>query len=111
MIDRCTIPPLAARVSSLFLDYGADAQECTEDSVAISERGMQVRSRWQFDIGTQLSLSFVFGEACRGERATIEAMVVGCEPSLEEPGIYESTLLFFEIPEGLRRTLQGATRD
>lgn len=71
---------------------------------------MQLRSRWKFDIGTQLSMSFVCRSGLPGcRRLTAEALVVWCEPSRSEPGTYECTLLFLDVPDELKRTLAQIT--
>jgi hypothetical protein len=110
MLNRSPSAPRATRISSLHLDYGADSQQCADDAVEITERGMQLRSRWKFEIGTQLSMAFVCQAGHPGCcRLTAEALVVWCEPRRNEPGIYESTLLFLDVPEELKRTLAGIT--
>ena len=93
------------RISSVVLDYGADAEVCTEDTVEISERGMRLRSHWCFEIGTQLSVALVPPQARESsKRIVIDAIVVWCEPKGER--CYESTLLFLELPEDQKRYLR-----
>ena len=95
----------AVRVSSLYLDYGVDAQICAEDAVEISERGMRLRSRWQFEIGTQISIGIEPPDArLSSERLIVEGIVVWCEPTAHRD--YECTLLFLELPEDLRHRLR-----
>jgi hypothetical protein len=90
---------------SLFLDYGADAQRCSLDEIDISERGMRFASRWQFSIGTQLSVLLVNRHPRLGlSRVTIEGIVVWCEPKAGKG--YESTLLFLELPDELKPSLR-----
>jgi len=97
----------ASRITSLSLDYGADDQECGENEVEVSERGMRMRSRWQFEIGTQLSVSFVCPDSGFGKRRlTAEGIVVWCEPCGGCPASYESTLLFLELPDELKQDLR-----
>lgn len=107
MVDRES-DSLAARchVSSLHLDYGVDVQDCeNEDAVEVSDRGMRLRSRWQFSIGTQLSVSFVSQHPRRPTtRLLAEGIVVWCEPCGD--GDYESTLLFLELPDELKQSLR-----
>ena len=99
------IPFPVVRVSSLYLDYGVDAQICAEDAVEISERGMRLRSRWQFEIGTQISIAIVPPETrLPSERLIVEGIVVWCEPSAQRD--YECTLLFLELPDDLRHRLR-----
>jgi hypothetical protein len=107
MLDRESDSLTAGcRISSLHLDYGADAQSCEDDdAVEISERGMRLRSRWQFSIGTQLSVAFVCHHPRRGTtRLTAEGIVVWCEPCGGKE--YESTLLFLELPDELKQSLR-----
>jgi len=107
MLD-CESDSLApgCHVSSLHLDYGADAQTCEDDdAVEVSERGMRLRTRWQFSIGTQLSVDFVCQPARRpATRLTAEGIVVWCEPC--GGGEYESTVLFLELPDELKQSLR-----
>lgn len=89
---------------SLYLDYGADAQPCASGDVHLSERGMRFTSRWQFSIGTQLSVLLVHMDPRRGLcRMAIEGTVVWCEPNAKG---YESTLLFLELPDELKPSLR-----
>jgi len=105
MLDRESDPYQPPRISSVVLDYGTDAEYCADDSVEISERGMRLRSHWQFDIGTQLSISLVRSHPRFGtDRVAIDAIVVWCE--LKQERCYESTLLFLELPEDLKQQLR-----
>jgi len=90
---------------SLYLDYGADAQSCGFEDIDISERGMRFTSRWQFSIGTQLSVSLVYKHPRLGQhRVTLEGIVVWCEPNAAKG--HESTLLFLELPDELKPSLR-----
>jgi hypothetical protein len=90
---------------SLYLDYGADAQKCQLGDIDLSERGMRFTSRWQFTIGTQLSVLLTHLHPRLGLcRMAIEGTVVWCEP---KPGQgHESTLLFLELPDELKPSLR-----
>jgi hypothetical protein len=89
---------------SLFLDSGVDADRAC-GAVEISERGMRFVCRWQFSIGTQLSVALHHMHPRLGlSRVTIEGIVVWCEPAAA--GRYESTLLFLELPDELRPCLR-----
>jgi hypothetical protein len=108
MMDLESTPLSACRVSSLYLDYGVDSQLCEDrDAIEISDRGMRVRSRWRFDIGTELAVSFV-SDHCRHEktRFTAEGIVVWCEECAGDSACYESTLLFLELPDELKQSLR-----
>ena len=89
----------------LYLDYGADAQRCGFDDLHVSERGMRFTSRWQFTIGTQLSVLLTHMHPGLGMcRVTIEGIVVWCEPKADKG--HESTLLFLELPDELKPSLR-----
>ena len=89
----------------LYLDYGADAQRCEFGDIDLSERGMRFTSRWQFSIGTQLSVLLVHMHPRLGLcRMTLEGIVVWCEPKGDKG--HESTLLFLELPDELKPSLR-----
>ena len=89
----------------LYLDYGADAQRCEFGDIDVSERGMRFTSRWQFSIGTQLSVLLTHMDPRQGfRRMTIEGIVVWCEPTADKR--HESTLLFLELPDELKPSLR-----
>ncbi|MEA3213616.1 MAG: hypothetical protein QOE70_6673 [Chthoniobacter sp.] len=90
---------------TIYLDYGADAESALGGPLEISERGMRFATRWQFSIGTQLSVSLqCLHPRLRLARMTVEGIVVWCEPT--EGKRYESTLLFLELPDELRNSLR-----
>ena len=90
---------------SFYLDYGVDAESGERGSVEISERGMKFQCRWQFSIGTQLSIALQHMHPRLGlSRVAVEGIVVWCEPTTEKR--YESTLLFLELPDELRPCLR-----
>lgn len=66
---------------------------------------MQIRSRWRFDIGTQISVAIVCPhDRSSSRRMLAEGIVVWCEPYGDEG--YESTLLFLELPDELKGPLR-----
>ncbi len=96
----------AARLSSISLDYGADEQ-CDGAEIHVSERGLRFTSRWQFSIGTQLGVACVYDHPRLGPtRMTLEGIVVWCEPIQKQTGVYETTLLFLELPDELKESLR-----
>jgi hypothetical protein len=105
MMDHASDILPTPRISSLVLDYGADAEACTDDAVAISERGMRLKTHWCFDIGTQLSMAMVPPQArSSSPRVVFDAIVVWCEPIGNR--CYESTLLFLELSEEQKQFLR-----
>lgn len=99
---------ISNRIStSIHLDYGADANECSNDGFEICERGMRFSSRWQFSLGTQLAIAFSYLDA-RGvaHRVTTEGIIVDCEKIACK--CHMSTLLFLDLPEPLRVIIRSA---
>ena len=95
----------ATNSPALYLDYGADAQVCAHGDLDISERGMRFNSRWQFSIGTQISVALVQMDPQRGLcRMAVDGLVVFCEPKGDKG--YENTLLFLELPDELKPSLR-----
>ena len=93
-------------LTSIYLDYGADVQECRLADLNISERGMKFKSRWQFSIGTQLELRFCF-QNLRGRKVKVEVegIVVGSEAAPGEG--WDHLLIFPEIPPALKAHLRN----
>jgi hypothetical protein len=68
---------------------------------------MRFRSRWRFEIGTQLSVALVCPHPRLGlSRVTAEGIVVWCEPCGHDGKAFESTLLFLELPDELKHSLR-----
>jgi len=92
---------------SIYLDYGADEHDCTNQGFEICERGMRFNSHWQFSLGTQLAVSFTYADD-RGQtqRVTTEGIIVDCEQIACK--CYTTTMLFLELPESLREVVRSA---
>ena len=104
MTYRESHQPTVTRAPSICLDYGADE---TTDGVdfTVSERGMRFTSRWQFAIGTQLSVVYAWRDARLGQRRmTIDGIVVWCEADEQEG--YQTTLHYLELPDELKASLR-----
>ncbi len=92
---------------SLCLDYGVDEQPCGP-SFDLSERGMRFVSRWNFSLGTTLSIKCVWQHPRFGaRRIPIEGIVVWSEPVIDADGSsYETTILFLDLPDALKASLR-----
>jgi outer membrane receptor for Fe3+-dicitrate len=92
---------------SIYLDYGVDKHDCSNQGFEICERGMRFNSHWQFSLGTQLAVSFAYQDDSGGtRRVTTEGIIVDCEQIACK--CYYSTLLFLELPESLREVVKNA---
>lgn len=93
---------------SIYLEYGADAAECDEESFEICERGMRLHTRWRLREGTQYSVSFACEEPEGGwVRVQTEATVVECQP--DGPECHRVTLYFTQMPEKLRAAIRDVS--
>ena len=92
----------------LVLDYGVDEQSC-ERGIAIDERGMRFVAGWKFSLGTQLAVKCRYDHPRLGwSDVTVEGIVVWCEHvgRCDEQPAYETTVLFLDLPDELRRSLR-----
>ena len=99
-------PPITtlADLQSICLDYGADE---TSGSVRFteSESGFSLRSRWQFDVGTELALDCAWCDLRLGaRRLSISGIVVCCERCAEAG--YETTVLLLDLPEAAKASVR-----
>ena len=93
----------AAKVQSIFLDYGTDE---ASGSVEFDESdcGFSLRSRWRFTVGTELALDCAWCDARLGARkVSVAGVDVGCERCADAG--YETTVFVFEMPEAARATV------
>ena len=95
---------LAAHVETICLDYGADE---TSGSVKFSESesGFNLRTRWQFSVGTELSLDCAWCDVRLGARRLSIAGIVVCCEICAEAG-YETTVLLLDLPEAAKASVR-----
>ena len=87
---------------AIFLDYGVDGASHEDTACEVCERGMRFRSRWCFEIGSMVKVAFAFDHSSL-EKVEVEGAVIECHAAQE--GGYQTTLLFLELPKGLRTSL------
>lgn len=93
----------------LVLDCGLDEQPADRD-LTLDERGMMFVSRWRFTLGTQLAVGCQYRHPRFGLKdVRLEGIVVWSErrlhPTADVP-VYETTVLFLELPDELRQSLR-----
>jgi hypothetical protein len=106
MCDRDILSPGSR--AHLVLEYGVDEQTC-ERGIAVDERGMRFISGWRFSLGTQLSVKCRYRHPRLGwSDVVVEGIVVWSEQigRGDEQPAYETTVLFLDLPEDLRRSLR-----
>jgi hypothetical protein len=73
----------------------------------VNQRGMVFRSPWCFQPGTQLALRLCVqrSPACSAECQEVTGLIVHCEQLYSHSRLFESTILFLDIPEQLQEEI------
>ncbi|MFY9987178.1 MAG: hypothetical protein WAK31_20625 [Chthoniobacterales bacterium] len=87
----------------IYLDYGVDCVFGYYSDIRLNDQGLVFRSRWRFDLGTQIALR-VCAKPETAESSPVcvdlHGIVVACDRMYCRSLTYEVTLLFFdEQPE------------
>jgi hypothetical protein len=85
----------------IYLDYGVDCIFGYYSDIRLNDQGLVFRSRWRFDLGTQISLRVCAepeSPGCTPVCVDLTGIVVSCERMYCRSVAYEVTLLFFEEP-------------
>src|SRR5687767_13035195 len=104
MFDRTSEGTSGTVSPSVSLEYGDDHSTCNDKEFEISERGMCFKSRWRFEVGTQLAVSFSYCAGGLRQQVEAEAVVADCDPAGSE--CHQIILLFLEMPENLRAAIR-----
>src|SRR5690349_6873692 len=91
---------------TVYLDYGTDCFFGYFGQLSLNERGIRLKSRWQFNVGMQLALRVCVEGRCPNEPRVCEeviGLVVSCEPLLDDPTWYEMVVLFLDLPLSIRQ--------
>ena len=71
------------KTASIHLDYGVDSAAFDFDDLFICQRGLQIKTRWSFAPGTELSVNFQVtdSDAPGGSRLfKTQGIVADCNP-------------------------------
>ena len=83
----------------IYLDYGVDCVFGYYSDIRLNDPGLVFRSRWRFDLGTQISLR-VCAKPESPESTPVcvdlNGIVVSCDRMFSRSVAYEVTLLFFD---------------
>jgi hypothetical protein len=104
MRDSELLLPSPAR---LLLDFGLDEQTC-EAGLFMDERGMRFIGRWQFSLGTQLSVVCESHHPILGRvKVRVEGMVVWSERVARSTApAFDTTVLFLDLPDELKQSVR-----
>jgi len=93
---------------AIYLDYGADCCFGNQGDLVINERGIVLRSRWRFPLGTQLAIRICAHapgpEACPVSE-DVTGMVVSCERVDDRDRSFQSTILLLDVSEPAQHEL------
>ncbi len=85
---------------AVYLDYGIDCCFGNHGDLTINERGIVLRSRWRFPLGTQLALRICAHAVHPDDFPVCEdltGMVVSCERLEERYPCFKATILFLDV--------------
>ena len=88
--------------ASIHLDYGADSAEFDFEDLFICQRGLQIKTRWSFAPGTELSVNFQVSDQdspCGTRLIRTQGVVADCE--CQGPAAYVATVVFLEVTDDI----------
>ena len=93
---------------AIYLDYGADCCFGGQGDLVINERGIVLRSRWRFPLGTQLAIricAHALGPEDCPVCEDVTGMVVSCERVDDRDRSFQSTILLLDVSEPAQHEL------
>jgi hypothetical protein len=99
---------------AIYLDYGVDCCFGNHEDLVINERGIVLRSRWRFPLGTQLAIRIcahpLSPQSCP-ICEDVTGMVVSCERVDDRDRSFESTILLLDITEPAQHELSRVANE
>jgi hypothetical protein len=96
----------------IYFDRAAECLSAYFSEITLNEHGIIFRSRWKFDLGTQLGLK-VCVETEYADSAPVcidlTGMVVHCQRMYSQSPLYEITVLFLDRREKPPKSLNRLT--
>ena len=71
------------------------------DTVLVHHSGIQLKTRWFLDTGTEVEL----GLQSNGQRLDVQGLVVACHPCRNAVSYYETTVFFPSLTQAQQRKL------
>jgi hypothetical protein len=96
--------------ASIHLDYGVDSASFDFEDFHICPRGLQIKTRWYFDPGAELSVNFQWtdGAANPPRLLKTQGIVADCERCADS-GDYRVTVVFLEVTDDIRAGIEELT--
>lgn len=89
------------RTASIHLDYGVDSAAFDFDDLFICQRGLQIRTRWCFAPGTELSVNFQVSDRPDGGNRLFKTQGIVADCYRDEGAAYVVTVIFLELTEDI----------
>ncbi len=98
--------------AAVILDYGVDTAQFHDGDLRLSPRGLELKTRWQFELGSELGINVVLGVGSKARKLKLQGIVVGChrDANCPEETPYLLTLIFLDPPEELAGAVRQITR-
>jgi hypothetical protein len=96
--------------ASIHLDYGVDSSAFDFQDFHICPRGLQIKTRWYFDPGAELSVNFQWSDHAGNHPRLLktQGIVADCERCAEGTG-YRVTVVFLEVTSDIRAAIEELT--
>ena len=97
--------------ASIHLDYGVDSASFDFEDFHICSRGLQIKTRWYFDPGAELSVNFQWVDAAGRQPARLlktQGIVADCERCTDSSD-YRVTVVFLEVTDDIRAAIEELT--
>ena len=106
--DLVMISDSSDRTASIHLDYGADSAAFDFDDLFICQRGLQIKTRWFFASGTELSVNFqVSDPGAPGGSRLLKTQGIVAECDAHGDSAYIVTVIFLEVTDDIRAAVDG----
>ena len=99
------------KAASIHLDYGVDSASFDFQDFHICPRGLQIKTRWYFDPGAELSVNFQWTDAAGNHPPKLlktQGIVADCERCAQGKG-YRVTVVFLEVTDDIRTAIEELT--
>ena len=94
--------------AAVYLDYGADAAQFRNGDLRVTARGLELKTRWHFELGAELGINVQLGRGAQSRLVKLRGIVVGChrDRKCPEETPYLLTLIFLDPPEDLAEAVK-----
>ncbi len=100
------------KTASIHLDYGVDSAAFDFDDLFICQRGLRIRTRWSFDLDTELSVNFQVADAgVPGGTRLFKTQGIVADCHRDDASSYVVTVVFLEVTDDIRAAVADLAAD